>query len=440
MKRRLAAVGAVLALSSLLAACSGGGASTTTGSASEPTNGAGPVEVTVWSWVADLQKEADVYNQTHPDVKVKVVNAGNDTAHFEKVRNAITSGSGIPDAFFNGPGLIPSFAAQGQIQDLNQFGADKYEGDQTDAAWAGMSYNGKVYGTPAGIGPIMMYYRTDIYEKYGIEVPKTWDEFRAVAEKLKAAAPDVSITNYPSDYNIFNGLVAQTGQESWGIEGENTVVINFDDTGAAKVADYWQSLLDKDLVSTEPFLTPEYNQAFSQGKVATLIGGSWLPLVMKPNAGASEGKWAVAPIPQWKAGENKTGDAGLAGYSIPKGAPHAQEAADFLFWLTNSEESVKMLADVQSQTPSYLPVLTSEEYLSVKDPFFGGQEARRVVADAAQGAVPQAATPVHDYALPQLAEALGQVVTGEITTQEAVTKVQQAATKFAEEQGYTVKK
>lgn len=439
MKRRLAAVGAVLALSSLMSACTGAGAPTTTGSASEPAS-TGPVEVKVWSWVADLQKEADVYNQTHPDVKVTVVNAGNDTAHFEKVRNAITAGSGIPDAFFNMPSLIPSFAAQGQIQDLGQFGADKYAKDMTDAAWAGMSHNDKVYGMPAGIGPIMMYYRTDIFEKHGIKVPGTWDEFKAAAEKLKEVEPDVAITNFPSDYNIFNGLVSQTGQESWGSEGDDTVVINFDDTGAHKVADYWQSLLDKGLVSKEPFLTPEYNQAFSQGKLATLIGGSWLPLVMKPNAGASDGKWAVAPVPQWKAGENKTGDAGLAGYSIPKGAPHAQEAADFLFWLTSSEESVKMLADLQSQTPSYLPVLTSDEYLSFKDPFFGGQEARRVVADAAQGAVLQRATPVHDYTLPQLAEALGQVVTGEITTPEAVTKVQQAATKFAEEQGYTVKK
>lgn len=432
MKRKAAAAVAAVALAGLLGACAPGA---TTGDATSD----GPVEVTVWSWVADLQKEADVYNEANPDVKVTVVNAGNDNAHFEKVRNAIAAGSGIPDAFFIGPGLIPAFASQGQIQELGQFGADEHADDQTEAAWKAMSSDGKVYGTPAGIGPIMMYYRTDIFEQYGIAVPATWEEFEAAAVKLNEVAPDVKITNFPSDYNIFDGLIAQTGQQSWGAEGDDTAIINIDDTGGQQVAAYWQSLLDRGLVSTEPFLTPEYNQAFSQGKLAALIGGSWLPLVMQPNAGDSAGKWAVAPVPQWTAGENATGDAGLAGYAIPKGAPHPQEAADFLFWLTGSDESVSMLADLQSQTPSYVPVLTSEDWLSFQDPFFGGQEARRVVAEAAQGTVPMSYSPVHDYAGPQLAEALGQVVTGELTTQEALTQVQKAVAAFAEEQGYTVK-
>ncbi|WP_419155738.1 extracellular solute-binding protein [Streptomyces longwoodensis] len=40
---------------------------------------------------------------------------------------------------------------------------------------------------PQDIGPMMFYYRADLFEKYGLTVPTTWDEFAATARKLKEA-------------------------------------------------------------------------------------------------------------------------------------------------------------------------------------------------------------------------------------------------------------
>jgi len=40
-----------------------------------------------------------------------------------------------------------------------------------------------------------LLYRKDIFDKYGITPPKTWDDFAAAARKLHSADPKVYITN-----------------------------------------------------------------------------------------------------------------------------------------------------------------------------------------------------------------------------------------------------
>ena len=42
-----------------------------------------------------------------------------------------------------------------------------------------------------------MLYRQDIFDKHGIAVPTTWDEFADAARKLHAADPNVYLTNLP---------------------------------------------------------------------------------------------------------------------------------------------------------------------------------------------------------------------------------------------------
>ena len=44
-----------------------------------------------------------------------------------------------------------------------------------------------------------MLYRKDIFDKYGIQVPTTWDEFAAAARKLHAADPNVYLTNFAAE-------------------------------------------------------------------------------------------------------------------------------------------------------------------------------------------------------------------------------------------------
>ena len=72
LRRAAAGLAAALAVALVAAGCGSSGTGTSSSSASS----GGKVTLTVWSWVAGLQQEANAYMKEHPNVTVKVVNVG----------------------------------------------------------------------------------------------------------------------------------------------------------------------------------------------------------------------------------------------------------------------------------------------------------------------------------------------------------------------------
>lgn len=437
MKRRSALKAAgLVAASAMLAACTGSPAPSAVESSTRAPGEI--VEVNVWSWVTDLQKEADAYNASHPGVRVTVTNAGQGAAEYEKLRNAIKAGSGVPDAVFMDSNTLRGFVVQDQVVDLGALGADDHKKDHLPWAWDQMSVDGKLYAAPAGLGPAVLYYRKDLYAQYGLEVPKTWDDFKAQGEKLKAAAPDLYMANFPTHNIAFEGLISQTGYEPWGADGDD-LKIELESSDTSKVASYWQSLLDGKIVfNAVEYASNEWTQAIAQNKLVSVIGGAWLPLYLQPMTPQAAGQWGVAQLPQWSTSESAAFDAGLAGFAVPKASKNSQEAADFIWWLTSSKEGVQMLVDQQSQFPSYLPIMESEEYASKPEPFFGGQEVRREFVKAAQSLKPYPYTPVQDYISNEFGQQLRAAAAGKTTMEQAVKNVQDKSIEFAKQQGYNI--
>jgi multiple sugar transport system substrate-binding protein len=161
---------------------------------------------------------------------------------------------------------------------------------------------------------------------------------------------------------------------------------------------------------------------------------------MQPTAPNSAGKWKVALLPQWNAGENASADAGLAGYSVTKQSKHPKETADFLFWLNASKEGMQMLHSLQNDFPTYKPVLESPDFASEKSAYFGDQQINQVFIKSQEGVSPSYQySPFHDYVLAQLTDALGVVLQGNQTLAQAMTKLQSTFVTYAKQQGFTVK-
>jgi len=85
-----------VSLSAALAACgssgsgSGGSASATTPVSQADIDKAmsSPTELTFWTWVPDIQQEIAPFTKKYPAVKVTVVNAGQGTPEYTKLRTA----------------------------------------------------------------------------------------------------------------------------------------------------------------------------------------------------------------------------------------------------------------------------------------------------------------------------------------------------------------
>lgn len=108
----------------------------------------------------------------------------------EKLTTALSSESETPDVVEIGNTQAPTFTSAGAFADLtdqlDQLGGD----DLLQGFVDGATVDGKTYAVPYYAGSKYIFYRTDLFEKAGLEVPTTMDEFVDTAVKLKDANPE----------------------------------------------------------------------------------------------------------------------------------------------------------------------------------------------------------------------------------------------------------
>ncbi len=126
------------------------------------------------------------YEKAHPNVKIEM-EAASDEAYKDKIRVLMASGD-VPDIYFSWAGEFSwKFARAGQALDLTDAMMNSDWKDKiVMAAVEPFKLNGKIYGVPMRINAKFMAYNKEIFAKYNLSVPTTWDEFLAVCETLKA--------------------------------------------------------------------------------------------------------------------------------------------------------------------------------------------------------------------------------------------------------------
>jgi N,N'-diacetylchitobiose transport system substrate-binding protein len=107
----------------------------------------------------------------------------------EKLTTALSSESETPDVVEIGNTQAPTFTSAGAFSDLTGQ-LDSLGGDDLLQGFVdGATVDGKTYAVPYYAGSKYIFYRTDLFEKAGLEVPTTMDEFVDTAVKLKEANP-----------------------------------------------------------------------------------------------------------------------------------------------------------------------------------------------------------------------------------------------------------
>src|SRR6185312_5593571 len=89
------------------------------------------------------------------------------------------------------------FAAAGWYADLtpmtkNEVAPDYDYAGLSQALLKAATYNGKLTSMPMNIEGPVLYYRTDIFKKCGVDQPKTIGDIEAAAKKIKACDPSIT--------------------------------------------------------------------------------------------------------------------------------------------------------------------------------------------------------------------------------------------------------
>jgi multiple sugar transport system substrate-binding protein len=369
MKPTRAATVAAALLSAILAAATGL-AACTEDSGSEKTQG--KVELTLWSWVPNLEKAVDQWNAKNPDIHVTFSKQAGGDDMMTKLLTAAKAGE-APDLAQAEYQVIPTLVSNDVITDIKQWAGDA-KSKFADGLWQQVTLGtNAVYAIPQDSGPMMLYYRSDLFTQLGLKVPATWAEFAETAMQVRAKDKTKYLTTFSStDPGWFAGLVQQAGASWWGFSGD-TWKVSVNDAATKKVADYWGGLVTSDAVDDQPMYTPEWNKALNDGTLLAWPSAIWAPGVLVGNAPDTKGKWTMAPMPQWNAGENKTGSWGGSSTAVTKNSKNKEAATKFAIWLNTDPAATSTLVteagiypasrDAQSgpalqQPPAFFPQQT----------------------------------------------------------------------------------
>jgi multiple sugar transport system substrate-binding protein len=340
--KKLARTAGVMFLIGSLAACSGG-----SGSAGSQE---GPVTLSFWSWVPNIDKVVATWNSSHPDIQVEVSKPAQGDALTTKILAADKAGN-PPDLMQAEYQTLPTLVTNGVVADVTSH-LESVRGQFSDTVWSQVTFGDKRYGVPQDIGPMMFFYRKDLFAKYDLLVPTTWAEYAATAEAVHAKDPEVHLGGFSAaDPGWFTGLVSQAGGSWWSFDGTSWGV-RADDAAGTKVADFWDGLVREGSIDSSAWWTPEWNSELDQGKILSWVSAVWAPGVLSGSAPRTGGKWAAAPLPQWRSGENVTGFWGGSSTAVAARSKHVAAAAQFAQWLNTDPAGVKGLIAQGSVYPA----------------------------------------------------------------------------------------
>ncbi|MCT9075463.1 ABC transporter substrate-binding protein [Streptomyces fulvoviolaceus] len=364
-RRRFArAAVAGLALTGLLSACGG--------SDSDDTKASGPVTLPFWGWANGQEAVVKAFNAAHKDIQLKYTKVTDQLTMQKQLTNAVKADN-APCLVQNTAEYVTSWVSQDALADITQYvEADKAKFNT--GSWAGAQVQGKMYGVPTSSSPNFTIYRTDIFEKYGLKAPTTWDEFIVAGKVLKKHG--VKITNYAGeDPSTLEVLAMQAGAHWYSIDG-NAWKVDFQDAGTLKAAKVIQEIIDNDLNSKLSFADyAAVQRNYDNGGTATRQISTWQMAGMVQNFTKSFGDWALAPWPTFTgeaaktpAGTNLTGSVTL----VTKGCAHQEQAAEAALWMSTNTGAVKTMASPETgngvmpalaDSDGYVPEAISEKLL-----------------------------------------------------------------------------
>lgn len=205
------------------------------------------------------------------------------------------------------------------------------------AAWATPS--GASYGIPSAGVVHGIYYRKSIFEKHGLEVPATWDEFIAVCDTLQGAGETVFAQGSKDNWMLYEVMYAGLGANFYGGEAARQKLL----TKEARMTDPNFVLALEKMKELQQYFPKGYQavdyvtmqQMFGTGAAAMFMGGSWEIGIFEDLGGLEDVGYFAPPVA--KAGDTLQYcfhvDAGIA---MNKNTKHLEEAKIYMKWLASS--------------------------------------------------------------------------------------------------------
>ncbi|MFD0313205.1 ABC transporter substrate-binding protein [Streptomyces flavalbus] len=432
-RRRLVTMSVAVALgATALTAC---GSSDDDGDAQS-----GPVSLTYWTWTPGMDKVVDLWNKgpgKERQITVTVKKQASGDTLVTKILTAHKAGK-APDLVQAEYQALPTLVSNDALADIaDQVGDAK--GKFAEGVWQQTTLGtDAVYAVPQDIGPMMFYYRADLFDEYGLKVPTTWEEFAQTARALKKKAPEKDLTTFSAnDSGLFAGLAQQAGARWWTTEGEKWKV-GINDAATKKVADFWGGLVEEGAIDNQPMYTPAWNKALNTGQQIAWVSAVWAPGTLTTAAPDTKNKWAMAPLPQWSTSEDVTGSWGGSSTAVTTDSGHQDAAAEFATWLNTDGDALNALAKESGIYPASTSAQLSGAFTTPPEYFSNQSDFYTKAAEIAKTTAPSAWGPNVNVAYTTFKDAFGAAAKNKSDFTAALDTMQEDTVADLKKQGFEV--
>jgi multiple sugar transport system substrate-binding protein len=424
MRPKTPAYAALLALTgAAVAACSGGNAGSS----------AGADEITLimsnHPWQRAIEPHlAEFTKQTGVTVKVQTFA---EQQMRDKIQLNLKSRSAAMDVFMTLPSREgPQFAQAGYYQGLDEYLAKspaEYKADDfSQGAMSGMKVEGKTVGVPINVEGTALFYRADLFKKYGLNPPKSLDELQQVAATIKAKNEVTPIAlrgvSAAIPYTFAPFLYSQGGQ--WTSDPTTPAM---DSPQAVEAIQRYATLAKE--YGPQGVINNTFTQSsalMAQGKVAMeLESSNELSSVIDPKSSTVADKIGVASFPAGPAGSKPTvlsWALGMSNYSKNKDG-----AWKFIQWATSPETQLTLTDS--GIAPPRKGVAQDPKYTATLDTQTKKQWAQVLTEIQETGNTAVGPVGVKAPAMREVVgDAIGQVILGRATAQQAAEQIQQGLT------------
>lgn len=288
-----------------------------------------------------IEKVINDFVAMHP----KLTRAASPVDH-EQFKTSILvqlAGDNPPDAFSYWAGARVQFIVDGdRLQDIEDIWAE-YKMDEMfpSAVIANAcTYNGKKYFVPLTLHWVGFFYNTALFKQVGAEVPKTWDEMLAVAEKFKAAnIPAFALGSrerWPGQF-WFDMILLRTAGNDYR-EKLMAGKASYTDPEVVRAFELWKQLVDAGYFypDANAYDWLEAADQVANGKAAMTLMGTWLGGHFVNDLQLVPGKdydYFAFPIIDENVPHASLGP--IDGFVIPQKAKNPAAAKAFLVYLTD---------------------------------------------------------------------------------------------------------
>lgn len=315
-----------------------------------------------------MGKQIEAFEKENPRIKIELIELPDNTNEkYEVISQALALEDGQVDIVSADVTWPAIFVESDWVEPLDSYFSNEDLDHLLKSAIGAGQIGDELYGISYRIDSGLLYYRKDLLEQYGYEVPKTWEELILTSKDIMAK--EEGMYGMAGSWAEFEGLTCNFLEFLWSYDGE---VLNHEGETVINSPNSKKALnIMSGMINTDGITPPDVT-SFKSGDVRDLFNEGNLIFMrdwptgwrkaQNPEYSKVVGNVGVAPLPFGEGHDDSHGTFGGWMYMVSKHSNNKDEAVKFIKFMLREDVEKEMVL-THNYLPSVKSLYTDEDVL-----------------------------------------------------------------------------